>query len=240
MPFVSHRTFHPQCRALCTPLHQQIPFALDQAAPTAPCPALRGISESKGFHLPVRKLQKIHLLQCGTLSPILKPNPLLTTCLLQKLSDSKHHNENLSFSFELLPGKFLIPLQPKTQLESIPATQEQQEKWSTIQLKCCFMLAPYGGSQKSLSHLTGSCWVSFSFLNSFFYQLLVIPASTQQCKSEQRWFYRGLVSGHSDLCLELFLSNKVNLDHIFSNHSTSHAHRKKKIKKVKEFREKKP
>lgn len=55
-------------------------------------PALRGISEEKGFNLPspcVWKVRKTHIYcsYCATLDPIPKPNPFLTTCLLQNWVD---------------------------------------------------------------------------------------------------------------------------------------------------------
>lgn len=42
------------------------------------------------------------------------------------------------------------------------------------------------------------------------------------------------------LCLEFFLSHKVDLYHIFSNHSSSYTHRKKNLKGQKNLGEKKP
>lgn len=93
------------------------------------------------------------------------------------------------------------------------------------------MEAPRNHCHTCQAHAVSLFLFLFFFFNSFFYQLLVIlkiliPANTQQCKS----FYKDLVSGTLAYVYSWFLSNKVNLSHIFSNCSSSHTHRKKNLK----------
>lgn len=177
----------------------------------------------------------------AVIGPILKPNPFLTTCVLQKL---RHFQEP--------------PREPFIQLSNCSFPPQGASSWkisnsspsqNSAGIHTChagtagkvfhypIKLLVYPCPSWRLPEITATpvrlmlClfFFSFFFLIPFFYQLLVIlkiliPANMQQCKS----FYKDLVSGTLAYVYSWFLSNKVNLSHIFPNRSSSHTHRKKK------------